>query len=335
MKEWLKTTKPMWRLENYINPEDFFPVPIERSKTAIHGDTLSMKVVLPVGCQAACGFCFNKHTMNHFFLNGHDYFFRNMAISLDGVFKIKNRSISVDITGGEPTFDKVTFQRALKLIKEKIEEHHPQISKVVLTTNGYNLKRCFETIDEFSLINIVNTSIHSVDYAERVKIFRSSRIPNNDDLKDFNNYFHAVGITSTAVAVVTKDSFRNSVDFSDFVPSFAAGIKRLGYDNGRIRIDYMDETSQINEDLFNTHFEGESTQILPTLKCKTVDCFDSEIKIYKGVPEIAKLIVGPEIILDNNGKLYLDYAKSKPVSPDEVSLLENNLYVRKGSMPEE
>lgn len=322
----------MWTLTDYVNSGEFFTVPIEKSKSSIHGDTLSMKVVLPVGCQASCDFCFNKHTSNHLFLSCDEYFIKNMEASLESVFRIRERTISVDITGGEPTFNRILLQRVLRLIEKKIDELHPRISKVVLTTNGYNLKKCFE-MDEFGLINIVNTSIHSTDYPERVRIFRSSRIPNNEELMDFNDYFHANGILSTAVSVVTKDTFRESGEFHDFVRNFAAGIKRLGFDNGRIRIDYMDETSQINEDLFNTHFEGESTQILPTLKCKTVNCFDSEIKIYKGVPEIAKLIVGPEIILDNNGKLYLDYAKSKPVSPDEVSLLENCLYVKKDSFP--
>lgn len=74
---------------------------IDKSKG--HGDTLSVKIVIPTFCQANCEFCFNKHkwaTKQYNF----GRFLSNLRRSLYVIKEsLTDRKITIDITGNEPT----------------------------------------------------------------------------------------------------------------------------------------------------------------------------------------------------------------------------------------
>ena len=164
-----------------------------------HGSGLSVKIVLPCYCQAHCKFCFNNLTVD---TQRHDYeaFFNNLSESLDMIFdNIDNRPISLDITGNEPTFNVDVFARFM----EVISRYKSKSYKVVLTTNGFNLKTCSKYMK--GAVDIVNISVHHYDYDARKQIFGTPLIPSDKELKDVIKILKDDGITCTAVAVLYED----------------------------------------------------------------------------------------------------------------------------------
>ena len=316
----------MWNLENYISENSFISIPVEKMSKAGHGDILSVKIVLPTYCQANCKFCFNNYARN---TQQHNWetFFYNLYKSLNNIFEIKNRRISIDITGAEPTFNIPMFERFLGILKYYIIDK-PNICKVVLTTNGFQLEKCIDTIPDFEVIDIVNISLHSIDYKTRIDTFKTKYIPSNFDLKRINQKLEMKGITSTGVAVIYDNEFTTQNDFYNFVKTFGNSLNGLGFLNGRIRLDYMDMVSKNIQNMFNTKFEKEITQIQNALKTKIVDDFECNIKIYKGVPDISEMVIGPEMIIDDDGKVYIDYIKEKPITDNQIKLFENNIYIK-------
>ena len=72
---------------------------IERAN---YNKVITIKLVIPCGCNAKCPFCYNKDkSMNY----DKQQFLNNFIDSLSDIIqKIGNKNpISVDITGGEPT----------------------------------------------------------------------------------------------------------------------------------------------------------------------------------------------------------------------------------------
>ena len=84
---------------------DLIYIPFDEISTKGHGNVLSVKIVIPTHCQAACKFCFNKITKK---TQKHDFsvFMSNLRNSLDVIGTVyHNRHITIDITGNEPTFN--------------------------------------------------------------------------------------------------------------------------------------------------------------------------------------------------------------------------------------
>lgn len=88
----------------------------------------------------------------------------------------------IHITGGEPTLDFDNFVEILKIFKEKQRKR----CKVTVNTNGINLNRMGCLINN-GLLNCVALSRHAIDDKENAEIFKTSDIPQIDDLKTFNN----------------------------------------------------------------------------------------------------------------------------------------------------
>lgn len=322
-----------WGLRDYLESNHFQAIPITKLSDGGHGDTLSVKMVLPTFCQARCMFCFNRYTAE---TQCHEWlqFMRSMSGSLAEVFKNSgHRKISLDITGGEPTFDPEKFTAFLdglyKVITYcktmTIDQALPNIDKIVLTTNGYRLDEMLEKPEFLRTVDIVNISMHHYDYLRRQEIFGTKIIPSNGDIYRINYKLHKHHKKATAVAVVYAGEF-NGVEFNGFVRKFAHEALNLGFDDVRIRLDYMDTGH--NEDLFDVEFPQESIFETDALKVKTIQGLELPVNIYKGVPDISQYVVGPEMIIDDNGLLYLDYIKEKPIMPEEIRMLAENVYVR-------
>lgn len=326
-------------LDNFLESKNFRKVPLEVLGNGGHGDTLSVKVVLPTFCQAKCRFCFNRYTAETQCHNW-DIFFSNFETALKQVFmEAGYRRISIDITGGEPTFNPEKFQEFLRSLKTTIYEAQeqiqspgrPVIDKVVLTTNGYRLEECMDMF-EFEIIDIVNISLHHYNYLDRQNIFGTKFIPSNGDLFRICEKLRDAGKKVTAVAVVWDGEFLHpdypkctENNFRKFVGTFAHEISLMGFHDGRIRLDYMDTKG--NADLFAVEFPNESLYMTPALQVKSLNHLDLPINIYKGVPDISEFVVGPELIVDDNGMLYLDYIKEKPIRGEEVAVLANAIFI--------
>ena len=303
--------------ENFIRKElkkDFTKVKIDNDFNIGHGHTLSVKIVMPCYCQANCPFCFNKQTSG---TQVHDFnaFYENLDKSLNLLFTtIHNRKISLDITGNEPTFNTDEFKKVLSLLKSYKLKYKDFIDKIVLTTNGYKLMECLDNV--INVVDIVNISIHHYDYeTRRSEIFMTKYIPSNEDLKILNEKLHACGVATTSIAVIYKP-FEEYLDYVIYLLKFADTSRDLGFDNTRIRLDFTDETGEM-EKIFNFSFIDEIVQKQSGLYTKILNRNGFEIKIYKGVKDLVDYVIGVEMVIDDDGNLYLDYNKRYPLTNRE------------------
>lgn len=279
---------------------------IDKSKG--HGDTLSVKIVIPTFCQANCEFCFNKHTWT---TQQHDFgrFLSNLRRSLYIIKEsLTDRKITIDITGNEPTFTP-KLSDVLDVLKSFKSES--LVDKVVLTTNGFNLLE----FDDLDPVDIVNISVHDCRFEKRKKIFRTRVIPTNADLESMCDRFN-----TTAVAVCCDDY----EDFEDFVLDFADFARLTGFRNARIRTDYLGEGG-----IFYDAFKDAEIISAPGLDKKLLNINGFGVDLYRGIKDLTSCIIGAEVVIDDDGCLYLDYNKRYPIGAEHIREFNDNIFVKK------
>lgn len=80
-----KFVKELFGADNYV------VIPIDKIDATLgHGNTLSVKIVVPTTCQANCDFCFNKYTIETQKKN-FDKFLYNLKGSLEVIKKSLNK----------------------------------------------------------------------------------------------------------------------------------------------------------------------------------------------------------------------------------------------------
>lgn len=281
-----------------------------------HGNGLSVKIVIPAFCQAKCPFCFNNctiETQKHDF----DMFFTELRKSLDMVFTL-NRSVSLDITGNEPTFNIPMFEKLMYVLRE----YKNKTYKIVLTTNGFHLKECLPSMA--GVVDIVNISLHHYDENVRKnEILRTKFIPSNDELKEIIKTGNECGITFTAVAVLFK-KFEN---FKNFYNKFVNFARTTGFKDIRFRCNYV-EQDEFTQEVMNTKFDNYRIENLKALSTIYIDENGFDVRIMAGVPDLTEIIVGPELVIDDDGKTYVDYNKRFAVTNENVGAF-NYIYILK------
>ena len=281
-----------------------------------HGNGLSVKIVIPAFCQAKCPFCFNNctiETQKHDF----DMFFTELRKSLDMVFTL-NRSVSLDITGNEPTFNIPMFEKLMYVLRE----YKNKTYKIVLTTNGFHLKECLPSMA--GVVDIVNISLHHYDENVRKnEILRTKYIPTNDELSEIIKTGNECGITFTAVAVLYK-KFEN---FKNFYNKFVNFARTTGFKDIRFRCNYV-EQDEFTQVVMNTKFDNYRVEKLKALHTIYIDENGFDVRIMAGVPDLTEIIVGPELVIDDDGKTYVDYNKRFVVTNENVGAF-NYIYIFK------
>jgi len=292
----------IWVNQKYvtINPQDH---------KKWHGSGLSVKIVLPCYCQAHCIFCFNNLTIC---TQKHNYeeFFSNLSDSLDLIFNnIDNRPISLDITGNEPTFDVEVFSKLMDVISN----YKSRAQKVVLTTNWFKLKTCLQYMK--NVVDIVNISVHHYDYETRKQIFWTSLIPDNNDLKSIIKSLKDDNITCTAVAVL----YQNIENFKEFYNNFMSWAIDLGFKDIRMRSNFCANDKFI-DDIIDTKFEVDDVNVLNGLTTKIITDKNTGFETYvlKGVEDLTDYVIWAELVVDDDGKCYIDYNKRYAVNDSNI-----------------
>lgn len=128
----------------------------------VYNNTISVKLLIPGGCNANCVFCYMKDYAG-VLKNNKTVFLSNFIESLNYIInKVGNKNpISIDITGNEPTYE-VEFLKAV-LIKLKQYDIKHKVSRVTMTTNGYNLEKLIPYLD--GVVDYINISVH--DYRNK------------------------------------------------------------------------------------------------------------------------------------------------------------------------
>ena len=280
-----------------------------------HGNTLSIKIVIPTYCQANCDFCFNKSNKKQ--QHDIDIFLKNLDISLSKVFNNVKRGFTIDITGNEPTFNVELLKNTLDIINK----YRSYISQIVLTTNGFKLKECLSFID---MVDIINISVHHYDFNIRKEVFKTSNIPTDIQLKSIISDLKNKKVYVSAICVLNKDID----DFKDFFNRFSDWAIDLGFNDVRMRSNYMRNDSFMDK-IFDLDI-GEIIEAsdVPGLKSKKI--YDSKrdyyTYIFLGVETLVNIVIGAEMVIDDDGLLYIDYNKEYPISDDSLSYF-NRIYV--------
>lgn len=314
--------------ETFIKEElksEFVKINVDNNNKQGHGHVLSVKIVMPCYCQANCPFCFNKLTKS---TQVHDFytFMEECEKSLDLIFStITNRKITLDITGNEPTFNIQQFAYFMGFLSYYKRNFSDQIDKIVLTSNSYHLKEVYKIM--YNVVDILNISVHHPDYRVRTdEIFRTSLILNNNSLQEIINDLQSHGISVTAVAVIDKVHD----DIEQFVYDFAEFGNMTGFKDVRIRFDYTTTDENIRKQFYapfkNWCIDLDEQQGLAT---KRLLINDYRVNLYLGVPDLVDHVVGVEAVIDDDGKLYLDYNKRYPLNKGLLKPMSKYIYALK------
>lgn len=279
------------------------------------GSNLSVKVVIPSYCQANCSFCFNNLTRSTQVHNEKEFLI-SLRKSLDMILNgINKRKITLDITGNEPTFDILLLKEFL----ETILEYKKDLGRIIVTSNGYNLGRCIDYM--LNVINIINISVHHYDYEKRKEIFNTSLIPSDEELKRIVKIFTENNIKCTSVAVLNEEI----KDFRKFLNEFVNWSKDIGFKDTRMRSNFI-RNDKYMDDILNIKFDNEQIFNEKGLITKIINDNDYEVRILKGVDDLTKYVIGAELVIDDDGKCYIDYSKRYPVNEDTIKYF-NNFYI--------
>ncbi len=275
---------------------------------------LSIKLVIPSGCNMNCPFCFNnlnKSTALHDVERFKNSFMYSLKKVIDTARQYNpKRSISLDITGSEPTLSKDLFVYVL----EQISTIREKINSVVLTTNGVN---ALELADHMKgIVDIVNISVHHYDIEKRKESFGTSI----EDRISYSYYRSLVkklkeyNIKVSAVSVIYK---KLGETFSDFIENFTIWCKSLGFDDLRIRSNFYSKDCFFIDYLNCAKFKGEIT-IARGLTTKRFTNHGFNITMLMGVETLIGSVVGVESVIDDDGNPYIDYGKQHPFTKEYV-----------------
>lgn len=265
---------------------------------------LSIKLVIPSGCNKHCPFCFNKlnkETASH----GIDAFKKSFFDSLIQVVTTSrkfnpNREISLDITGNEPTNDIELFTFVL----DKIKRIKNLFSKVVLTTNGQHILSVCDIM--CGVIDIVNVSVHHYMPSERINAFGGGGVHSNDRYyKYIVKALKNIGIHTTAVAVIYKPLKEG---FGCYISNFSEWCKTQGFNDIRLRSNFYEDN-----DFFVEYMNDERFDTIPIvvsgLWSKKFNVNGINVLMLKGIKSLISNVVGVEVVIDDNGLAYIDYGK--------------------------
>lgn len=233
----------------------------------------NLSVILPVGCNAKCDFCYWE--------KGHGLtptMFSDIISTLPPIFT------QISITGGETTLSP-DLLKYLKIARNRF-------NKVVLNTNGFDLQK-----EHFKYVDHVNISRHHYLDTENENVFKTSTIPTTSRLKELCSY------GDVTLNCVLPDKFSNT----DFVTAYIDYAKQL---NAKVAFrKYFNNLDKLSIDTDDTlifehkcpaclHRKHILNGVQVTYKYSVQETCDAIDGIY-------------ELVLQPNGDLSIDWAGMK------------------------
>lgn len=279
-----------------------------------YNKVISIKLVIPSNCNARCCFCYMK---DYKIEPTKELFLENFISSLEYLFKEidgKN-SISIDITGNEPTFDLELLQEVMTKLKVFKRTH--VVERITITTNGFQLNndKVYTMFD--GVVDYVNISIHDFNQQRRDDIMEF-KTPTTEEYVKYVKKLNSIGIDVSAVAVIYR--LLKPVDrFELWVSVFTGWCKHCGFKALRFRCDvfwkrnryfdrYMDV--MLNDTKYDIINHEDTTDSHWCRLRRKSDGF--RVFFLKGVLDTSILTKGIEYVIANDGKAYCDfYMKTK------------------------
>lgn len=259
------------------------------------------KIILPIGCNAKCSFCFSKGTE----------YSENFVDEVKHSLNRLNETVKANITGGEPTL----YPELLPLLK--MLKNHPRVGKIILTTNGSNLIDN-RFISEY--INHLNISRHHYNDEINDTLFG---VHFDIDYLTITNFFNRHGVDVRCNCYLS-DEFSTVCHLQTMI----GWASDKGFNSIKFRNDFsngmeMNKWEKMWKECFDSVYED---------SCPV--CRISEY-IYKipvffgyGVPEPSDYEGTFEYVINQDGKLYWDYSCKKPVLDDSLEYMDKK-FIRK------
>lgn len=276
-------------------------------------DTISIKLVIPGGCNAKCFFCYGDGYTCQNTKEMQEKFIQNFLNSLEEIIVgcDENKKISLDITGGEPTLDSEFLIKVLN----KLRSFYllPRLEKVTLTSNGLKLKEVAHALK--GVVNYVNISIHHYDKIERDRIFGAKTFT-DEEYKEMVLKLIDNNIQPSAVVIVYKED-KNFSEFRDRMIGWAEEIgfngirfrKNVYWDDKKLFMNYVNDTIKNGE---YTYIEGRDTTYLTW--CKLKNKTDFLVYFISGVEDTTQMSLGMEFVVNDDGIGYVDFNKKQRIA---------------------
>lgn len=289
-----------------------------------YNKVITIKLVIPNGCNAKCPFCYNK---DKDLRCDKASFIENFIPSLDNIItQIGDKNpISVDITGGEPTLDTDFFIQVLNKLKEY--DIKSKVLRTTLTTNGYRLDEVIPYLE--GVIDYVNISIHNYCKDERVEIMGEAF--REIDYNTLVVRLKEIGIDTSASAVIYKDI----PNFNLWRDTFIFWAQINGFKALRFRCDvFWDEAEKFDNYLLSAKYDNHFDVITYE---KTTDSHWLRLRekgtgfrvfFLHGVLDTSLLTKGIEYVIDTDGKCYCDYYRNISIENYEYEIGKIYDYVK-------
>lgn len=295
---------------------------------------ISIKLVMPVGCNAKCAFCYNKENS---MAADEEVFLSRFTNSLDDLLSKFSRDsvVSLDITGGEPTMNVDLFEEVLSRLP--FVANINKVSRVVLTTNGLNLGRILTRKNYFEgLINYVNLSTHDYSFDHRRFAFKTSLSTTSlfpltgREIQIIAESLACMGIPLSMCAVMSSHNHMNTPFFKNWIVSFIDWAKLAGAISLRVRQDVYDDVG-INE-YFPSYMDAvrdmsefrllveENTPDSHWMRLRRDDGF--RLFMLRPVVDTSVCTKGIEYVIHNDGKAYCDFYKRTTIEEYEKAGFE-------------
>lgn len=273
-----------------------------------YNKVITVKLVIPSGCNAKCPFCYNKDkniTCNK------QQFLDNFIPSLDNLLnEIGDKNeVSVDITGGEPTLNPEFLIAILNKLKEY--DIKSKVLRTTMTTNGVNLDKVIPYLE--GVIDYINISVHDYRLLIRNDImgFDTTTINYGKIVRKLSN----IGIPCSVCAVIYKEI----PNFKRWRDNFILFAKEAGFVALRFRCNvFWNDTDLFDKYLLESMNENQFQVITYENTTDSHWCrlrMEDKFRVFflHGVLDTSILTKGIEYVIDDDGKCYCDYYKRTPI----------------------
>lgn len=259
----------------------------------------NFSIVMRGGCNAQCGFCFNKDKKGKdVAASGGEWLFG----LYDALCQLPSKFYQISITGNEPMLS-ADIENVMAMCK-KLKGRY---TNILLTTNGTNLLNRIDCVS--SGVHHINVSRHHYDEEENKRIFGGSYNVMDSELMEIVDRYSAIGIDVSLNCVI------DDTTTFDFVLQFVDFAKRVGANAVRFR-------KKNGDNLGLTPCEMCVSENYPILSkgecpvCRTYLRVIGGLKTYwkASLVEPTQVVSNEvyELVYNTDGKLYLDWGYSIP-----------------------
>ncbi len=268
-------------------------------------DAPNFTILTPGVCNAKCDFCFWNHEDGK--IKPTDDYLSRLELTL---LNLPKQFKLISISGGEPTISKY-FDEILTTVR-KVRQYR-SFDRVVLTTNGTKLlqklsdknsSKLFETID------FINISRHGIDDSENEASFKTSRIPDTEDLKLIISLLKEdKKIPVTLNCVIPEES--NDIKWIMRYLSFAKNVKASSVSFRKVASNIS--PTKVEKEFMDMFGNGNSNNC-PVCRGRSQDVLGFEVRWKGSVTEPSvdckKVYEG---VFHPDGHLYADWARNIPI----------------------